>query len=63
MISRDLEEEAAQNLDIVLAQRVLLEARKTCDLLVPHLSEYSREMLERHLVSRLPSIEEMQDAL
>jgi superfamily I DNA/RNA helicase len=58
---RELEEEAARHLDSLLAERLLLEARKTCDLLLPHLSDYSRETLGKSLVSRLPSIQEMQD--
>jgi hypothetical protein len=54
----ELEEEASHVLDSLLAFGLLLEARKICNLILPQLSDYSKEGFERHILSRLPLLED-----
>jgi hypothetical protein len=58
ILSIEFEEEASQVLDSLLAVGLLLEARKTCNLILPRLSDYSKEGFERNILSRLPLMED-----
>jgi hypothetical protein len=53
-----VERKAPRILGWLIEEKLYVEARKVCEILVPLLSEYSKKRLQRDVVSRLPSFDE-----
>mmetsp|Transcript_29648 Transcript_29648/g.81504 ORF Transcript_29648/g.81504 Transcript_29648/m.81504 type:complete len:2695 (-) Transcript_29648:60-8144(-) len=60
---REVELHASEQIKHLLEERLILEAKKVIDAISPLLSDFTRDRLERGLVSMLPSDQDLEDLL